>query len=75
MCLTGRQAVKFAQQAPASLATRFLVSTQRLYDDDDNLGYTCTSTTSPMYAILHPSVYKSGEGCTVGSCDKTDACE
>ncbi|KAH7187345.1 hypothetical protein DER44DRAFT_853854 [Fusarium oxysporum] len=47
----------------------------QLYDDGDNLGYTCTSTKDPMYAIFHASVYNSGEGCTAGSCDKTDAGE
>jgi len=47
----------------------------QLYDDGDNLGYTCTSTKDPMYAIFHASVYNSGEGCTAGSCDNTDAGE
>ncbi|KAH7187373.1 hypothetical protein DER44DRAFT_853949 [Fusarium oxysporum] len=46
-----------------------------LYDDGANLGYTCTSTTDPMYAIFHASVYNSGAGCTPGSCDQTDAGE
>ncbi|KAL5610972.1 hypothetical protein FOBRF1_007089 [Fusarium oxysporum] len=44
-----------------------------LYDDGKNLGYTCTSTTSPMYAIFHASVYNGDAGCPVGSCDNTDA--
>jgi hypothetical protein len=44
----------------------------KLYDDGNNLGYTCTSTTDPMYAIFHASVYNGGAGCPVGSCGDTD---
>ncbi|KAF4454052.1 hypothetical protein F53441_3368 [Fusarium austroafricanum] len=66
------------KMCPASTGkSRYTISCidPQLYDDGDNLGYTCTSTTDPMYAIFHASVYNSGAGCAVGSCDQTDAGE